>query len=98
MTGYRLTLKSGAYVVTRADGSIRYDSERHYLREATPDWRIIGIGSRFNSRQLATLAECADTPTRIGQGWVHDYDHGARRVWCMPKHRRVVRVERLVTE
>lgn len=94
--GYRLTLKQGAYVIT--DDSKRIvrdvDTARDYRRVPSDTWYIIGIGRRHHSRELISLASASDGAD-IGQGWIHDIDHGTHRMWCMPKHRRVTKVERV---
>lgn len=94
--GYRLTLKHGAYVIT--DDSKRIvrliDTSRDYRRMPSDTWYIVGIGRRHNSRDLVSLSAAADGAD-IGQGWVHDIDHGTHRMWTMPKHQRVMKVERI---
>ena len=94
--GYRIICKGG-YVLTDAEGNIAEDHlGRDYVCEPAPDWRIVGFSTRFNAYRLISLAQAADGEP-LGQGWVHDVDHGTRRLWGMPKDRRAVRVERIGT-
>lgn len=96
MNGFRITLKDGAFVDTDTDGRIVRDydptSSRDYRCEPRDAWKIVGITKRFHSRDVATLSDCAHDASYIGQGWIHDIDHGTRREWCSPKHRRATRV------
>lgn len=94
-SGYRLTLKHG-YVIVDDSKRIARDvnTGRDYRCIPSDNWYIVGIGTRANARDLVLLAAAADG-ANIGQGWVHDVDHGTRRMWVMPRHRRVVKVERI---
>jgi hypothetical protein len=94
MQGYRIVLKDGSAIVTDPDGNIALDGTRNYRREPTADWRIVGIGTRHMSTRLVSLDAAADGEP-IGQGWVHDLDHGAHRMWAMPRTHRAIRVERI---
>lgn len=91
---YRITLKVG-YVLTDDHGNIAEDHSagRSYVRTPDPSWRILGFTTRAHAHRLITLAEAADG-ANIGQGWIHDFDHGARRMWAMPRSNRAVRVTR----
>jgi hypothetical protein len=94
---YRITMKSGSYVET--DDKFRIvklsDSGHasHYECEPHDDWKILGIATRHTSSHYSNLSDCVADPSLIGQGWIHDLDHGTHRMWGMPKHRRAVRVE-----
>ncbi|KKN03935.1 hypothetical protein LCGC14_1102800 [marine sediment metagenome] len=91
--GYKIMCKSG-YVLTDEAGQIRTDAVgRYYRRQPGPDWRILGLTTRHHAHQIITLAEAADGAW-IGQGWIHDMDHGTHRTWSLPRGRRAVRVER----
>lgn len=93
MVGYRITLKSGDYFDTDAAGNIAYDSGRNYRRDpANGFWQIVGFSTRHNSQYLISLPDAA-AGDNIGQGWVHDLDHGTRRMWSHPPGQRAVRVE-----
>lgn len=88
---YRITCVSG-YVLTDDDGNIAEDHVgRDYVRTPDPSWRIVGFTRRHHSHRIITLAQAA-AGTDIGQGWVHDVDHGTRRMWGHPSYRRAVRV------
>jgi hypothetical protein len=91
---YRLICKRG-YFDLAANGEILYDSERNYRRPGNDghEWKVIGFGTRHNSNQIITL-EAAANGADIGQGWVHDRDHGTHRMWGMPTYRRAVKVVR----
>lgn len=92
---YRLYCKVG-YFDLATDGTILYDSSRDYYPDSG-EWRVLGFGTRFNSRHVVPLAEAADGAT-IGHGFVHDMDHGTHRTWMMPRDRRAVSVKRLQEE
>ena len=96
MKGYRITLKIG-HVDTDDAGRIVHDysAGRNYRCEPRDDWRILGIATRHHSRMFSTLAACAADPARIGQGWIHDSDHGTHRLWGMPLSNRAVKVEQI---
>jgi hypothetical protein len=90
---YRITLKSG-YILTDINGRITLDAAgRHYECAPRDDWKIVGIGKRHHSAFLVSLAQAAAGES-IGQGWVHDVDHGTHRMWAMPTSRRAVKVEK----
>ncbi len=90
---YGIHLKSG-YVDTDSRGRITYDSRRNYSCEPHDGWLILGISTRHNSNCIVSLERAANGES-IGQGWIHDLDHGTHRIWGMPKTDRAVRVERL---
>lgn len=91
---YVMTMKSGAYFVLSSSGGILYDSGRDCARADDGQWNVVGIGRRWNSRDLYGLDTCAREGKRaIGHGFVHDRDHGTRRMWGMPTNRRAVSVE-----
>ena len=91
---YRITCKLG-YVITDDNGNIAEDHVgRDYVRTPDESWRIVGISRRHHSRDLISLATAANGAD-IGQGWIHDIDHGTRRMWGMPTYRRAVKVERI---
>lgn len=95
MNGFRIALKAG-HVDTDARGRIVHDysAGRNYRCAPHDSWRIVGIATRHLSRALVSLAEAADGAS-IGQGWVHDLDHGTHRTWCMPRSNRAVKVRRI---
>src|SRR5687767_13366987 len=94
-TQYVMTLKNGSRWRLAADGGVLYDGERHMSFDGE-HWRIIGFTRRHLGGPLITL-DAAVNGADLGQGWIHDLDHGTRRMWGMPKHHRVVRVERTET-
>jgi hypothetical protein len=97
MAHYRITLKAG-FVETDAHGHIMRDydptSGRDYRRAPDGSWMILGFATRHHAQTIIGLEEAANGAD-IGQGWVHDWDHGTHRMWGMPKHRRAVKVERI---
>lgn len=88
---YILTCKHGYFELAQ-DGTILYDSDRNY-RSESGDWKILGLATRHNSNQIIPLEDAANGAD-IGQGWVHDLDHGTHRMWGMPTYRRAVSVRR----
>lgn len=88
---YIMWTHAGAYVLAE-DGTILYDQVRHY-RSYSGQWRIIGISKRHHSHDMVSLEDAANG-ANIGQGWVHDLDHGTHRMWAMPKDRRATSVVR----
>lgn len=91
-----MTLKNGSAFDLGLDGSVIYDGDRHmtFERPNGHEWRIVGFSRRHHSRQIISLEDAANGAD-LGQGWVHDIDHGTRRMWGMPRNRRAVRVERI---
>jgi hypothetical protein len=91
-----MELKSGdvylldreGYVVERSDGPQGFDYERR--------WRILGVTTRHHAGDhrivpLESIIEGAP----IGQGWVHDVDHGYHRMWGSPSNRKMRRLTRI---
>lgn len=80
MSGYVIRTTGGETYRTDDAGRItdRTDGPRGF--EYSGRWQIIGIGKRHHSRRLITLAAAANGAD-IGQGWVHDIDHGYHRMW-----------------
>ena len=97
MHTYTIHCKAG-YATTDEAGNLLEDHVgRHYVRSnidvAAGTWRILGIGKRAHSAHLVSLADAANGAD-IGQGWIHDLDHGSHRMWCNPSSRRATRVTR----
>jgi len=78
------------YFALAADGGILYDSDRNYYSDGI-GWKILGIATRHNSSYIIPLEEAANG-ANIGQGWIHDLDHGTHRMWGSPSYRRAVKV------
>lgn len=92
---YCMTVKNGAYYYLTENGGILWDGTRDMAFEAPHDsWRVIGFTTRHNGNRIITLAEAANGED-IGQGWVHDLDHGTHRMWAMPKYLRARKIIRL---
>ena len=89
---YLIRLKNGSMIETDVAGRIVYDGTRGMRFAPSDSWRIVGFSTRHNAYRIVTLAEAA-AGEPIGQGWVHDVDHGTRRMWAMPRYHRAVRVE-----
>ena len=89
---YELRTKNSRFYLGD-DGTVLFDFERN-MGPFSGEWRIIGIGTRANSSCLVSLADAANGES-IGQGWIHDIDHGTHRLWGMPTTRRAVSVTRL---
>ncbi len=87
---YLMTLKGGAQWTLADNGRIEWDGTRKQ-GAFSDDWRIIGFTRRHHSARIISLAAAAGGED-IGQGWVHDIDHGTHRMWCMPKSQRAVKV------
>lgn len=91
---YAMTLKDGSTWTLSADGDVLYDGTRGMTFKADGSWRVIGFTTRHIGRTLISLADAA-AGANLGQGWVHDLDHGAHRLWGMPVSQRVVRVTKI---
>ena len=87
---YIMTLKSGAIWQLGDDGRVLHDGDRN-MGPFSEQWRVIGFSTRFNAHRVISLQEAADGEP-IGQGWVHDLDHGFHRVWGHPSNRRAVSI------
>jgi hypothetical protein len=91
---YTLTIKGGAQFHLASDGTILWDGERNM--GPFSDWRVFGFSTRLNANRVVPLAQAAAGES-IGQGWIHDLDHGTHRLWCMPRHHRAVSLVRCPT-
>jgi hypothetical protein len=91
-TRYILTLRSGAKYELDSDGAVLY-------RTDGPDrswnyggrWRILGLAAQWDHGYTVSLAAAA-AGVPFGEGYVHDIDHGTRRVWGHPDDRRAASV------
>jgi hypothetical protein len=70
--GVRYTLSDDGAVIDRTDGPRGWDY--------SGKWIIKGFSKRHHSRQIIPLAD-ALAGEDVGQGWVHDLDHGMPRMW-----------------
>lgn len=70
--GTRYELAENGAVLARSDGPAGWDYSGR--------WIITGFTTRHNAHHLVTLAAAADG-AEVGQGWVHDLDHGTHRMW-----------------
>jgi hypothetical protein len=91
---YEMRLKDGSTWIISSECDVLHDGSRHTDFAGLGTWKILGITKRFNSHKIISLAEAADGAD-LGQGWVHDLDHGSYRVWRQPSNRRVVSVRRI---
>lgn len=84
---YVLTLKNGEQYTLADNGAVidRTDGPRGW--DYSGQWLILGFTKRHHSARMVSLAAAA-AGADIGQGWVHDLDHGHRRMWAMPTDRR----------
>lgn len=92
-TGYKMRLKDGSEWILGPDGGVLYDGSRHIkFNSPHENWKIAGFSVRHNASRIITLSEAADGAS-LGQGWVHDFDHGSRRMWGSHSNHRVLSVE-----
>lgn len=84
---YRITLKNGHVYTTDDHGNVisRTDGPRNWPYS---NWRIIGFTTRHNARRIVSLADAVNGAP-CGQGWIHDIDHGTRRMWAHPTTQRL---------
>ena len=87
---YILTTRDGGRFTLSASGAILKDHDRG-LEFSGESWRILGFTKRHHSRDIIPI-EAAARGEDIGQGWVHDLDHGTHRMWGHPTGRRAVSV------
>jgi hypothetical protein len=78
---FRLTTKGRDIYILARDGAVLSRTNGPSGWDYAHGWHIIGFGTRANSRHLVSLDEAADG-VDTGQGWVHDLDHGTRRMWA----------------
>lgn len=90
---YEMTLKDGSIWILDAEGNILRDGTRGMTFAPDGSWRILGFTTRHNGRAIISLRDAANGAD-LGQGWVHDCDHGTRRMWGMPRSRRAVSIQR----
>jgi hypothetical protein len=88
---YVIRLKGGAHFKTDMSGNVLYDGIRNIRFSPDGGWKILGFSTRHNATQIIPIAD-ASRGVSIGQGWVHDLDHGTHRMWGHPKNRRAVSV------
>lgn len=88
---YTMVLKSGAVWKLGDDGRVLYDGDRN-MGPFSEKWRVIGFSTRHNAHRVISLQEAAEGEP-IGQGWVHDMDHGTHRLWGHPSDRRAVSIK-----
>ena len=93
---YEMRLKDGSTWIISAEGDVLHDGSRNMDFNADGMWKILGFTKRIHSHKIISLAEAADGAD-LGQGWVHDLDHGTHRIWCQPSNRRVVSVRKMVS-
>jgi hypothetical protein len=92
MMKYKITLKNGHVYTCAEDGNVLHRTDVDPGGQGPyRDWRILGFSKRHNSRNLVSLTDAA-RGTDIGQGWVHDLDHGTHRMWGHPSGNRAVSV------
>lgn len=60
-------------VISRSNGPEGWDYGQN--------WVILGTSTRHNAHHVNRLADVAADAGLLGQGWVHDVDHGQRRMW-----------------
>lgn len=89
---YLLRLKNGSMWELDEQGRVCYDGSRGMRFSPHDSWRILGFSTRHNANRIISLAEAA-AGASIGQGWVHDLDHGTHRMWGSPSWRRAAKVE-----
>ena len=91
---YKMTLKDYSSWYLSENGRVLWDGTRR-RGPFSEEWRIIGFTTRHNAHRIISLTDAANGED-IGQGWVHDYDHGTRRMWGTS--RRAVSVRLLNTK
>ena len=93
---YEMRLKDGSTWTISSNCDILHDGSRHMDFAGLGTWKILGFTKRAHSHRIISLGEAANGAD-LGQGWVHDLDHGTHRIWCQPSNRRVVSVCRVVS-
>jgi hypothetical protein len=90
----KMTLKNGAVYTLTDEGAVtdRSDGPRDW--DYSGKWIITGFSTRFNSRAIIPL-ESVLRGAPVGHGFIHDLDHGTRRMWANPTGRRLARLERV---
>lgn len=80
---YELTLKDGTRYTLAESGAVldRSDGPRGW--NYSGKWIILGFSKRAHSRRVISL-QSAMGGEDVGQGWVHDLDHGTHRMWGSP--------------
>lgn len=90
----RMELKNGEVYILDLDGQVLQRSDGPQGHSYSGQWRIIGFTRRSNAHQIITLQEVL-AGENFGQGWIHDVDHGTRRMWGHPTGRRLARLDRI---
>ncbi len=94
MSGYAMTLKNGDIYWLDESGTVEARSDGPKDWEYSGRWIILGFSKRIHSHSWIKLGAAADG-ANIGQGWVHDLDHGTHRLWASPTGRRVQSIRRV---
>ncbi len=84
----RMTLKDGTRYDLDDNGNVLARSDGPQGWDYSGKWRILGFTTRHHSRHIITLAD-ALAGADVGQGWIHDLDHGSHRMWGSPTGRRL---------
>lgn len=93
-SAYGMRLKDFSVWYLDSNGGVLYDGSRAMSWEAPhTTWRILGFSKRFHSHTVIKLANSIGED--LGQGWIHDFDHGTHRVWGSPRARKIDAVWRV---
>ena len=84
---YKLTLRDGTRYVLAEGGEVLARSNGPRGWNYSGEWIVLGFTTRHNAHRIISLAD-ALAGANIGQGWVHDLDHGTHRMWGSPTGRR----------
>lgn len=91
-----MKLKDDSTWVLGSECDVLHDGTRNMDFAALGTWKILGFTKRHHSREIISLAEAANGAD-LGQGWVHDLDHGTHRIWCQPSNHRAVSVREITS-
>jgi hypothetical protein len=88
---YILTLHDRTVYTLARDGAVLARTDGPNGWNYAHRWHITGFGTRPNSGHLVSVEDAANGAD-IGQGWVHDLDHGTHRMWASPSTQRAASV------
>lgn len=88
---YRMITTRGNVYTLADDGRVLACSNGPKGWDYSGKWVIVGFTKRHHSRAVLPL-DAVLKGGDVGQGWVHDLDHGTRRVWGTERLRSLVKI------
>lgn len=91
---YRMTTKGRDTYILARDGAVLSRTDGPGGWDYAHRWHIVGFGTRANSGTLIGLTDAAEG-ANVGQGWIHDLDHGTHGMWGSPRLDKLASITRI---